>query len=113
MPAEIFISTKTNFFNLFRPIWKKAISLVQGRGKHASLNFGLTRGRFQMPILVAGVFSTLRGLQSQDSTPVRGFPDAPFFEIQAEEGWEFARAKASADACGHVVAGHFAQEWAG
>jgi hypothetical protein len=44
---------------------------------------------------------------------VGGFPDAPFFGIQAKEGREFSGAEAGADACGHVVAGDFAQEWAG
>jgi hypothetical protein len=56
----------------------------------------------------ARVLSTPPGRELQCSAPVGVFPDDPFFRIQAEEGWEFAREEASADACGHVVAGHFA-----
>lgn len=63
--------------------------------------------------MAAGVFSTPRGRESQRPTPMRGFPDTPFFGIQAEEGWEFAGAKASADACRHVVAGHFTHKGGG
>jgi len=72
-----------------------------------------TKRRFQRPILLVGVFSSLRSRESQDSAPMGGFPYVPFFGIQAEEGREFAWDEAGADACGHVVAGHFTQEWAG
>ena len=55
-------------------------------------------------------FLTPPGRESQRPTPMRGFADAPFFGIQAEEGREFAGAEARADACWHVVAGYLAHE---
>jgi len=58
-------------------------------------------------------FLTPPGRESQRPTPMRGFPDDPFFGIQAEEGREFAGAKARADARWHVVAGHFPHKGGG
>jgi hypothetical protein len=78
-------------------------------GRQAAFSdFGLATRRSRTPAMAAGVFSTLRGREPQSPAPVGGFPDDPFVRIQAEEGWEFARAEAGADACGHIVVGHFA-----